>query len=202
VTGYSAVIRRYVDERVTVIVLANADEGGGFAVDAMSKAIADMYVPGVAFPSLTPNTDPEAGAIERWRGVLTSVANGLEHPDAPGLAQRLPAPVRARLGAALGTGTPAAAKLEFLGEERVTDRHFNLDPAVVALRHIARRRQPPSAISRCGCRRQASCSVSSSRTEGRGTQRPTADVRRSFPACPRLCEASGGAARTVLQPAA
>lgn len=100
----------------------------------MSKTIADMYVPGVAFPSLTANTGPEAGAIERWRSVLTLVANGLEHPDAPGLAQRLPAPVRARLGAALGTGTPAAATLAFLGEERVTDRHFNLDPAVVALR--------------------------------------------------------------------
>lgn len=140
VTGYSAVIRRYVDERVTVIVLANADEGGGFAVDAMSKAIADMYVPGAAFPGLTPKADPEAGATERWRGVLTSVANGLEHADAPGLAKRLPAPVRARLGEALGTGTAAAdaaaavAKLEFLGEERITDRHFNVDPAVVALR--------------------------------------------------------------------
>jgi CubicO group peptidase (beta-lactamase class C family) len=129
VSGNSAVIRRYAEDRLTVIVLANLDEGGGFAVDNMSKAIADMYVPGVAFQGMKPIADPKAAAIDRWTAVLTSVANGVDHPDAPGLAQRLPAPVRARLAAAL-----SAAKLEFLGEERVTDRHFNLDPAVVSFR--------------------------------------------------------------------
>lgn len=156
VTGHSAVIRRYVNDGLTVIVLANMDEGGGFAVDNMSKAIADMYVPGVAFASLKPISDPKAAAIAHWTAVLISVAQGVDHPDAPGLATRLPAPVRARLAAAIGaspspsatatapsstasttasaTTTIATAKIEFLGEEAVTDGHFNVDPALVNLR--------------------------------------------------------------------
>jgi CubicO group peptidase (beta-lactamase class C family) len=133
VGGNSAVIRRYVNDGLTVIVLANMDEGGGFAVDAMSKAIADLYVPGVAFPSLKPIATPDAAAIARWTSVLTSVARGVDHSDAPGLATRLPALVRARLASALGL--PASpASIDYLGDEKVTDRHFNLDPAVVTYR--------------------------------------------------------------------
>ena len=46
VTGHSAVIRRYVNDRVTVIVMANLDDAGA-GVDAISKRVADLYVPGV-----------------------------------------------------------------------------------------------------------------------------------------------------------
>ncbi len=42
VTGHSAVIRRYVDDRVTVIMLANVD-GGGLGIDAMSRPVAAGY---------------------------------------------------------------------------------------------------------------------------------------------------------------
>ena len=41
VTGHSTVIRRYTDNRLTVIMLANLDDGG-FGIDAMSKRIAGM----------------------------------------------------------------------------------------------------------------------------------------------------------------
>jgi len=57
VAGYSAVIRRYVNDGVTVIVLANVDEGGGFAVDAISKGVANIYVPGVIVQGLEPKAD-------------------------------------------------------------------------------------------------------------------------------------------------
>lgn len=130
VTGHSAVIRRYVDEGVTVIVLANVDEGGGLAVDAISKRIADFYVPGVAMQGLTPSTDPTPAVTQRWRRALAAVAKGEEHPDAPNLATRLPAPVRARLAAA----TAANVTWAFLGEERVTPAHFNLDPLLTRFR--------------------------------------------------------------------
>ena len=112
VGGHSAVIRRYVDDGLTVIVLANMDEGGGFAVDAMSKTIADMYVPGVALPGLQAVADVKAAAIKHWTAVLTAVAHGVEHPDAPGLATRLPAHVRERLATAIGDAAPAGGVAE------------------------------------------------------------------------------------------
>ena len=118
VTGHSAVIRRYVDDRVTVIMLANVDDGG-FGIDAMSRHIAGMYVPGV-------------------RAVLTSIGNGVEHERAPGLAARLPAPVRARIAAALESSN----SLEWLGDETLGPRHFNADPTVTTLSRYRVRTAP------------------------------------------------------------
>ena len=55
---------------------------------------------------------------------------GTETDAAPGLAKRLPAPVRERIAVALRANTP----LDYLGEEKVDDSHFNLDPALAANR--------------------------------------------------------------------
>ncbi len=127
VTGHSAVIRRYPADGLTVIIMANRDDGAS-GIDAMSIRIAGMYVPGTSIHSLT----PEPGAQDRMATVrlaLESVGAGVETPDAPGLALRLPAGVRARIAGALRDATA----FESLGEEEVTARHFNLDPALARL---------------------------------------------------------------------
>ena len=129
VTGHSAVIRRYVNDRVTVIVMANLDDAGA-GVDAISKRVADLYVPGVAVQGLQPKADPNPAETARLRTLLSSVAAGADTPDAPGLSARLPPPVRARIETALKTATA----FEFLGEETVGASHFNLDPALAKLR--------------------------------------------------------------------
>ena len=65
------------------------------------------------------------------RAALEAIAKGVDAPDVvAGLSARLPAPVRTRLAEALG----AAAELTSLGEERLTERHFNLDPALSRFR--------------------------------------------------------------------
>ncbi len=126
VTGHSAVIRRYVNDGVTVIMLANLDDGG-FAIDAMSKRIADMYVPGVDLRGLSVAKDADAGHVAGIRRAVSTIAAGGDGPGiTPGLGARLPAPVRQRFAAAL-TG----ATFESLGGEAVTEAHFNLDPALV-----------------------------------------------------------------------
>jgi CubicO group peptidase (beta-lactamase class C family) len=129
VAGYSAAIRRYVDDGVSVIVLANLEDGGA-GVDAMSKRIADLFVPGVDIHGLAPRTDPAPAETARLRDVLATIGAGREDERAPGLAARLPQPVRERIAGALR----AAAPLEFLGDEPVGDRHFNLDPALASIR--------------------------------------------------------------------
>lgn len=124
VTGYSAVIRRYEDDRVTVIVLANAGHETGQAVDNISKCIANMYVPGTVVQGLKPQRDPAPTESARLKTVLEAVAAGREDAAAPGLGARLPQPVRDRLAAALRT----ARTIEYLGEEQVDASHFNLNP--------------------------------------------------------------------------
>lgn len=126
VTGHSAVIRRYVNDRVTVIMLANLDDGG-LAIDAMSKRIADMYVRGVDLRGLTVAQDADARHVADIRRVLTTIAAGGDGPGiTPGLGARLPAPVKQRLGMVLASAT----SFESLGGEAVTEAHFNLDPAL------------------------------------------------------------------------
>jgi CubicO group peptidase (beta-lactamase class C family) len=129
VTGHSAVIRRYVNDGVTVIMMANLDDGG-FGIDAMSKRIADMYVPGVDIHGLAPKPDPAVSDTARLRTALTAIGAGREDERAPGLASRLPQPVRDRIAAAMRT----ASSFDYLGEETVGDGHFNLD------RNLARNR--------------------------------------------------------------
>ena len=126
VTGHSAVIRRYVNDRVTVIMLANLDDGG-FGIDAMSKRIADMYLPGVDLRGLTVAKAVDARHVADIQRALTTIAAGEDGPGiAPGLGTRLPAPVKQRIGAALA----GATAFEALGGETVTEAHFNLDPAL------------------------------------------------------------------------
>ena len=115
VTGHSAVVRRYVDDRVTVIVLANAGHETGQAVDTISKCVANMYVPGTVVQGLAPQRDPAPADSGRLKTLLEAVAAGRDDPGAPGLGTRLPQPVRDRFGAALRTATT----FEYLGEEHV-----------------------------------------------------------------------------------
>jgi CubicO group peptidase (beta-lactamase class C family) len=140
VAGYSAVIRRYVRDGVTVIALANVDEGGGRAVDAISKGVANLYVPGVVIHGLTPVDDPDPSETARLVGALRSVSSGTATAEAPGLAGRLPAAVRDRLAAAL----QAATAIDSLGDERIGPRHFVANPAIVRLRRY-RVRTPAGA---------------------------------------------------------
>jgi D-alanyl-D-alanine carboxypeptidase len=124
VTGYSAVIRRYDSDRVTVIMLANLDDGG-FGIDAMSKRIADMYVPGVDIRGLSVAKNPDARHVADIRRAITTIAAGRDGEGiVPGLGARLPAPVRQRIGEALASAT----SFDALGGEPVTSAHFNLDP--------------------------------------------------------------------------
>ena len=129
VAGHSAVIRRY-DEGVTVIVLGNLNDDG-LAVDAISKHIADIYLPGTALAGLKPLPDTHTAETAKLKTALAAVASGSDAPGVVnGLGQRLPAVARERLASALSP----SVRLEFLGDERLTPYHFNTEPAVVRVR--------------------------------------------------------------------
>jgi D-alanyl-D-alanine carboxypeptidase len=130
VAGYSAVVRRYVHDGVTVIALANVDEGGGLAIDAISKGVANLYVPGVVVQGLEPRADADREETTRLVAALQSVEAGAATADAPGLVERLPPSVRDRLRGVIRSGN----RIESLGDERIGPRHFVANPAIVRLR--------------------------------------------------------------------
>lgn len=142
VAGYSAVIRRYTDDHLTVIMLANLDDGG-FGIDAMSKRIADMYVSGVDIHGLSPKPDPSTEETARLKKALVAVAEGREDDDAPGLGGRLPQPVRDRIARALKSATA----LDYLGGEAVGPLHSISTPTSCASRGTGPRLRTVHVIS-------------------------------------------------------
>ena len=81
----------------------------------MSKHIAGMYVPGVDLHSLAPKAGASPERIAQTKAMLTSIGAGVEDARAPGLATRLPAPVRERIATAI----TAATAFEWLGDEAI-----------------------------------------------------------------------------------
>ena len=159
VTGHSAVIRRYTDDRVTVIVLGNVDDGGQ-AVDAMSKRIADIYVPGVAIQGL--KARPTRG---RPRPLASGRRSRTSVPERDGSRPR---PGQAPAGARSGTDRAALrarTSLESLGEENVDDSHFNLDPSLATNRWYPNGNACRRRFLTFGCRQRVHSWALSSRND-------------------------------------
>jgi CubicO group peptidase (beta-lactamase class C family) len=130
VAGYSAVVRRYVDDGVSVLLLANVDDGAA-GVDAIARRVADMFVKGAAIQGLSPIAQPDAVDTARIRASIISLAGGADDSGAvPGLAARFNPALRARLGAALSRATAFDA----LGGETIGEQHFMLDPSIASVR--------------------------------------------------------------------
>jgi CubicO group peptidase (beta-lactamase class C family) len=124
--GYSAVVYHYPDDRLTVVALANLDDGA-FGVDTMVQRVADSYVPGVWLSGLKRQPDPDRQETKALVDLLKSVAEG-GNPD-----QLLPT-AQAALTPALRAETASRLKaqttFECIGEERCGPSHFVLGPDV------------------------------------------------------------------------
>ena len=131
VAGHTAVIRRY-EEGVTVIMLANLNDDV-LGIDAMSKRIADMYIPGVCIQGLKVQPkDPDPSGTLGIRRAMSAVAAAKDTPGVrPGLGAGLPVAARERIGA---VAAAPGAEFEWLGDEEVGAYHFYLDPELVRLR--------------------------------------------------------------------
>jgi hypothetical protein len=61
-----------VDDGVTVIVMANLDDAG-LGVDAISKRVADMFVPGTAVQGLQPLADRDPSESGRLKKLIVAL---------------------------------------------------------------------------------------------------------------------------------
>ncbi len=73
IPGFSTELARYPNDKLTVIVLTNAD--GGHA-GAIARKVAGMFVPELAEEGEEPIADPDEPTTERLRGVLEGALKG------------------------------------------------------------------------------------------------------------------------------
>lgn len=73
IPGFSTELARFVDDKLTVIVLSNAD--GGHA-GQLARGIAGHFVPELAEKPLAPIDDPDPKTTERLRGVIEGAQKG------------------------------------------------------------------------------------------------------------------------------
>lgn len=126
VGGYSAIIYRYIDDKMTVILLCNLGDGA-FGVDAMAKRIAGFYVPDVYIGNLKGKSDPNPQASERIKRMLEDLAAGRESDAvAANLRGNIPQSLKEQIARHLRE----MRSFLFLDEEKSGKHHFVLNPDV------------------------------------------------------------------------
>ncbi|WP_240907016.1 serine hydrolase domain-containing protein [Paludisphaera rhizosphaerae] len=78
IPGFSTEIARFLDDRLTIIVLTNLE--GGHAGE-MARKIAGLVVPALVEKPLEPIADADEAATKRLRGVLEAAVKGEADPD-------------------------------------------------------------------------------------------------------------------------
>jgi CubicO group peptidase (beta-lactamase class C family) len=126
--GAVSVISRFVDDRLTVIILANRD---GWNPIGISRVVAGLYEPALTAPSkMLEAHDSDAGRAERMRQVLTELATGTKDEEwmTAGACGTMDVHGDAELADILN----GATALTFIGDDDVTDRRIVLDGVPVA----------------------------------------------------------------------
>lgn len=73
IPGFSTEIARFIDDKLTVIVLTNADGG---RADGLARGVARLYLPALAVKPVEPIADNDAQTTERLRGMFEGALKG------------------------------------------------------------------------------------------------------------------------------
>ncbi|SIO65040.1 CubicO group peptidase, beta-lactamase class C family [Singulisphaera sp. GP187] len=73
IPGFSTEISRFIDDKLTVIVLTNADGG---RADGLARGIAGLYLPALAAKPVEPIADNDKQTTERLRGMFEGALKG------------------------------------------------------------------------------------------------------------------------------
>lgn len=119
IPGFNTSISRFVDDKLTVIVLANSDTADA---DSLANAIAAFYIPALATNAPKPIADTDPATTKKLRQVMESFAAGTADPQLfTDQARAALFPDRAKEAQAL-LGPQGALKSFDLMEERTEDK--------------------------------------------------------------------------------
>lgn len=78
IPGFSTFIARYIDDHVTVIVLANSDAAQS---EVIANGIAELYIPALAENAPKPVADDDPEITEHLKSILKTMAGGTGKPE-------------------------------------------------------------------------------------------------------------------------
>ena len=131
VGGFGSIVRYYPQEKITIAVIGNLEDGG-FGAEYIAKRVAGFYIPGAFTGSMKETPDAAPNQTQNHLQMLKDLADN-KNPEmlAANYASRVPATFRQQLAANL----KQMKSFAFLGKEKITADHFILDPTLIEIFH-------------------------------------------------------------------
>lgn len=122
VGGFGSIVRYYPNEKITVAVIGNLEDGG-FGAEYIAKRVADFYIPGAFAAGMKEIKDPKQteNALQTLKDIADHKTNEMLSAN---YASRVPDAFRKQLGENL----KQMKSFAYLGREKITADHFMLDP--------------------------------------------------------------------------
>lgn len=125
VGGFGSIVRYYPQEKVTVAVIGNLEDGG-FGAEYIAKRVANVYVPGSFVGGLKETADAVPNQTQNSLQILKDIAAG-KNPEM--MSANFAAKVSEGFRKTLGENLKRMKSFAYLGSEKITADHFVLDPA-------------------------------------------------------------------------
>lgn len=125
VGGFGNIVRYYPQERVTVAVSGNL-ENGGFGLEYIAKRVANIYVPGIFVGGVKETADATPNQTRNYLPILRDIAEN-KNPEI--MSANFAASVSESFPRHLGENLKQLKSFAYLGSEDLTADHFALDPA-------------------------------------------------------------------------
>ena len=131
VGGFGSVVRYFPDERITIAVMGNLEDGG-WGPDYIIKRVAGFYIPGSFIGGLKDSNDPEPAISKSLLQLLNDLAAGKDNDTlSPSYRPRISDAIRKEIAANLKD----LQSFSFLAKEKIGTDHFVLDKTLVTARH-------------------------------------------------------------------
>ncbi len=130
--GFGSVVRYFPEEKLTVAVMCNLEDGG-WCADYVSKRIANAYIPGSFIGGLPAANDEGNQAAETHLKLLKAMAKN-ENPSllANNYVPRVSDTMRQQMAKNLET----LKSFEYLGTEQITSDHFVVDNRLTEVKYF------------------------------------------------------------------
>jgi D-alanyl-D-alanine carboxypeptidase len=132
VGGFGSVVRHFPNEKLTVAVVVNLEDGG-FGPETISKRIANDYIPGCFVGGLNEAEDSYPNQTKESLQLLHAIADG-KNPE--GLTSACASRIDEKFRKSIFENLSQLRSFKFLGREVVVADHFMLDPKITAIQHF------------------------------------------------------------------
>ena len=132
VGGFGSVVRYFPNEKLTVAVMVNLEDGG-FGPETVSKRVANDYIPGCFVGGLNEAEEFYPNQTKESLQLLRELAEGR---NSNRLASAYASKIDAKFRKGISDNLSQLSSFKFLGREAVVADHFLLDPKITEIQHF------------------------------------------------------------------